>query len=516
MSSRLSDIEHFVVVMLENRSFDHMLGFLYPRNGAPRGQAFEGLTGSESNPDNKGKASPVFKIQAKDPHPYFMPGANPGEGYLNTNAELFSGRAQDPAGMPAMQGFVTNFDYTLNWESKQKGAILSGTTSAKIMGMYTPEMLPVLSGLAKGYAVCDLWFSSAPTETFPNRAFAAMATSQGFVSDKSRSLFNAPSIYTALAKAGRSWAIYGYDAPPLTRGSIADIASAPAANFGEFTDFQQAVKLGALANYVFLEPEWSAKGNSQHPDYDVALGEQFLHDIYYTLYGSPIWDKTLLIITYDEHGGCYDHVPPPANAVPPDDSTGELGFDFKRFGVRVPTVLISPFIAAGTVYRTQSSTPLDHTSILATVEKRYGIAALTARDKTAPTFDDVLTLASARSDDPLVGVTVPVSKGGPKPAAGMNHLVQALVDSADRLPISDAAGNGHHHERPLLKDEDSALDYVRARYQAFDGKKEVLAYTPKSKRKASARKSKDSKKKTKAVGRKQRGTGSTGPRARKS
>ena len=483
MSSLLSNIDHFVVVMLENRSFDHMLGFLYPRNGAPRGQPFEGLTGDESNPGSKGKAAKVFKIQAKDPHPYFMPGANPGEGYLNTNAELFGSRAQDPTGTPANQGFVTNFAYTLNWESKRKGAVLAGTTEAKIMGMYTPELLPILSGLARGYAVCDQWFSSAPTETFPNRAFVAMATSQGFVSDKSRGVFNAPSIFTALGKAGHSWAIYGYNAPPLTRGSIADIASAPAANFGEFKDFQQAVKQGTLANYVFLEPEWSSKGNSQHPDYDVSLGEQFLHDIYYTLLGSPVWEKTLLVITYDEHGGCYDHVAPPA-AVAPDNSTGELGFDFKRYGVRVPTVLVSPFIAAGTVHRAAGGTPFDHTSILSTVEKRYGLAALTARDKVAPTFDDVFTLSQARKDDPLSGAKVPTSAGKVHKGTGVNHLVQALVDAAGRLPVSDLAGNGHHHEMPALKDEDSALDYVRARYAAYDGKKTVLTYSAKPRSKA--------------------------------
>ncbi|HET7174752.1 MAG TPA: alkaline phosphatase family protein [Gammaproteobacteria bacterium] len=482
MSTPLQGIEHFVVVMLENRSFDHMLGFLYP-SGAPRGQPFEGLTGKESNPSTKGPAAPVFKIQPKDPHPYFMPGANPGEGYLNTNSQLFGSRVQDPTGTPTNQGFVSNFAYTLNWESGQKNMVMPGTTPAKIMGMYTPEMLPVLSGLARGYAVCDHWYSSAPTETFPNRAFVAMATSQGFVSDKSRSLFNAPSIYTALAKAGQTWAIYGYNAPPLTRGSVADIASAPASNFGEFTDFQQAVKQGTLANYVFLEPEWSSQGNSQHPNYDVALGEQFLHDIYYTLHGSALWQKTLLIITYDEHGGCYDHVPPPGGAVPPDNSPGELGFDFTRFGVRVPTVLVSPLIAAGSVYRASGPTPFDHTSILATVEKRYGLPPLTARDKAAPSFEGVLSLAQVRSDDPLQGVAVPASKGASKKAAGVNHLVQALVDSAGRLPVSDQAGNGHHHVTPALKDEDTALDYVRARYKAYDGKQAVLAYTPGKKRK---------------------------------
>jgi phospholipase C len=482
-SSLLQGIDHFVVVMLENRSFDHMLGFLYPNKMAPRGQAFEGLTGNESNPDSKGKATKVFKILPKDPHPYFMPGANAGEGYLNTNAELFGSRVQNPTGTPAGQGFVTNFAYTLNWESGQKNAVMKGTTPAKIMGMYTPEMLPVLSGLAKGYAVCDHWYSSAPTETFPNRAFVAMATSQGFVSDKSRSLFNAPSIFTALAKAGQSWAVYGYSAPPLTRGSIADIASAPATNFGEFTDFQKAVQQGTLPSYVFLEPEWSSKGNSQHPNYDVALGEQFLHDIYYTLFGSAIWNKTLLVITYDEHGGCYDHVAPPS-AVAPDNFTGELGFDFKRFGLRVPTVLVSPLIAAGSVHRAVGPTPFDHTSILSTVEKRYGLAALTARDKAAPTFDDVLTLSQARSDDPLKGVKVPASKGAPKKAAAVNHLVQALVDSANRLPVADAAGNGHHSETPVIKNEDDALDYVRARYAAYDQKKDVLVYKPGARKKA--------------------------------
>jgi phospholipase C len=379
----LGGIQHIVMVMLENRSFDHMLGFLYAdkNNVSPLGHPYAGLSGKETNPDGKGGTVSVYQIKSTDPHPYFMPGADPGEGYLNTNSQLF-GKPQAPQPIVAAtnQGFVTNFAYTLEWESKQPGVVMAGATASMIMGMYTPQLLPVLSGLAKGYAVCDQWFSSAPTETMPNRAFSCMATSQGHVADATCHIYTAPSIFTALGKKGIAWSVYGYNAPPLARGSIADITHAPESNFGEFPDFQKAVQSGSLASFVFLEPEWGAQGNSQHPNYDVSKGEQFLHDVYYTLFKSKLWASTLLIVTYDEHGGCYDHVPPPMNAVPPDNSVGEDGFDFKRFGLRVPTILISPLIPAGTVYRAPGATPFDHTSILATLEKRFGIPPLTQRD----------------------------------------------------------------------------------------------------------------------------------------
>jgi phospholipase C len=141
----------------------------------------------------------------------------------------------------------------------------------------------------------------------------------------------------------------------------------------------------------------------------VARGEQLVHDVYYALRNGPNWTGTLLIITYDEHGGCYDHVPPPSGAVPPDATAGEFGFDFTRFGVRVPTLLVSPRIVAGTVFRApQNATPFDHTSILKTVERRWNLPPLTRRDAAAPDLGDVLTLASPRTDDPLAGLTVPV------------------------------------------------------------------------------------------------------------
>jgi phospholipase C len=436
MANGLSSIEHVVVLMLENRSFDHMLGFLYADAGnvSPSGQPFEGLTGTESNPDGNGQPVTVFRIEPTSPHPYYMPGADPGEGYMATNSQLF-GTTTAPASpsAPPMQGFVKDFTYTLGWQSRESGwSIVPGTTGNDIMGCYGPETLPVLSALARGYAVCDHWFASAPTETLPNRAFACAATSQGHMDDKTRT-FTSPSIFGLLGQHDLTWAIYGYDAEPLTKRTFTDIAAVSGGTTGKFADFTAAAAAGTLPAFTFLEPGWSATGNSQHPDYDVALGEQLMHDVYEALRAGPAWAQTLLVITYDEHGGCYDHVPPPGGATPPDSDTGEFGFDFTRFGVRVPAVLVSPLIAAGTVYRVAAgSTPLDHTSILKTVQQRWSLPPLTARDGAAPGFGDVFTLDAARTDDVLAGVSVPAASGPPPAAEQPSHLQEVQADLISR------------------------------------------------------------------------------------
>src|ERR1700736_5797476 len=140
----LSAIDHIVVLMLENRSFDHMLGYLYHDTGnvTPNGQPFEGLTGAESNPGTDGKPVPVFPITPGTPNAYFMPGADPGEGYMATNSQLFgSNTAPSPPTVPAMQGFVTDFAYTIGWETRDKWAIVAGTQPQDIMGCFTPEAL---------------------------------------------------------------------------------------------------------------------------------------------------------------------------------------------------------------------------------------------------------------------------------------------------------------------------------------------------------------------------------------
>jgi phospholipase C len=162
-------------------------------------------------------------------------------------------------------------------------------------------------------------------------------------------------------------------------------------------------------------------------------------------------------------------VPPPANAVPPDATPGEKGFDFRRFGLRVPTVLVSPRISAGTVFRVAGPTPLDHTSILKTVEKRWNLPPLTARDAAAPDIGAVLTLAAPRTDDPLNGVVVPTS-GGASPQAvtdAPSHLQQIHADLVSRLPVPDKKG-GNHHAMPTLKTSADALKYIRERTSAWE------------------------------------------------
>jgi len=185
------------------------------------------------------------------------------------------------------------------------------------------------------------------------------------------------------------------------------------------------------------------------------------------LFNGPAWKETLLIITYDEHGGCYDHVPPPSGAVPPDNSVGEYGFDFTRFGVRVPTVLVSPLIPPGVVFRVPpGAMPFDHTSILKTIENRWGVPALTARDAAAPDVGDALTLALPRTDDPLKGVKVPTSSGK-DPGKGLaSHLQQVQAELVSRLPVKDNQGRPVHH---ILKSNTSAAykAYIQTRTAAW-------------------------------------------------
>ncbi|HEX7324970.1 MAG TPA: alkaline phosphatase family protein [Rhodanobacteraceae bacterium] len=460
----LSSIDHVVVLMLENRSFDHMLGFLYVDAGnvSPAGQPYAGLSGTESNPDATGTPVGVYRIVAGTSDTYFMPGADPGEGYAATNSQLFGSTTAPVPPVATNQGFVTDFAYTLGWESTDSGySIVPGTVASDIMGMHTPATLPVLSALARGFAVCDHWYGSAPTETLPNRAFVSAATSQGHMDDKTRT-FTAPTIYGALSRRNVGWKIYGYDADPLTRHTFTEITNFPDSFFGLFTDFQADAAAGTLPAYAFLEPGWGSKGNSEHPNYDVALGEQFIHDVYYAVRNGPAWNRTLLIITYDEHGGCYDHVPPPTNAVPPDNSAGEYGFDFTRFGPRVPTLLVSPLIPAGSVVRAAGATPFDHTSILKLVERRWNVPALTARDAAAPEPSAALSLATPRTDDPLAGVAVPQAKGRRQAGNRPSHLQQVYADLAARLPVRDRA-----RRAPKLETTQDYDRYIKERLAAW-------------------------------------------------
>lgn len=504
-----SPIKHVVVMMFENRSFDSMLGFLYKdsKNKSPLGHPFEGLTGSETNPDSKGNPISVFPIVNDNIYSYYMPKKDPGEGFANTNFQLFgASKPPYPNGIAPNQGFVRDFENNINnapLEKKEKdeNAVpntetpqketsykytkhtayknehykkwyqspppseglkvvpdFPGTEPKDIMGIYTQEMLPVLSGLAKAYAVCDHWYCSAPTETLPNRAFTHMGTSQGYLYDEVHS-YSAKSIFSQLTEHGETWGIFGNNGKPYTLPFCQDLPKTPpkGSMVGSFKTFQSALTDKTLPTYSFLEPVWGTKGNSQHPNYDVAAGEAYLYEIYQSLKSSDYWEDTLLIITYDEHGGCYDHITPPNNAVSPPAKSTAFDFDFTRYGVRVPTLLISPWIEAGTVYRTNSKTPLDHTSILSTLEKCFNLPPLTERDKSAPDVTDVLTLSKARTDTPLKKVIIPKADTSVKVKP---HASQIQQMHAAALAEKHTRETGYTETPPKFKSNEEVTNYI--------------------------------------------------------
>jgi phospholipase C len=279
-------------------------------------------------------------------------------------------------------------------------------------------------------------------------------------------VFTCPSIFGLLSSNNIDWAIYGYNRDPLTRLDYPDTKIANESHFGHFRDFQARAAAGTLPGYTFLEPDFGAGGNSQHPNYDVSLGEQLIRDVYYAVRNAPGWNDTLLLITYDEHGGNYDHVPPPSGATPPDDTVGEFEFDFTRFGVRIPALLISPRIAPGTIFRAKTGT-IDHTSVLKTITTRWGLSSLTARDKAAASLGDVLTLATPRTDDPIQGVVPPVSAPA-HPNQSRPSLIEKIhATKVSQLQLRNDKGTYEHQDPPDLSSSAAIGDYIQSRTAAW-------------------------------------------------
>jgi len=371
-------IEHVVVLCLENRSFDHMLGFL----DTPRR-----LTGDEFNladPEDPSSA----RVNVSNTAAYL------GDLDVDPSHEVTEVREQlyGAAGVPRADG-RHNVGFVLNY-GRQPGT----PQAANIMKCFDPAKLPTLVDLARQYVLCDQWYSSVPGQTWPNRFFLHCATSGGWADNKVR-LYPMRTIYENLEAAHLSWGIYFHDIPQsLTLKSLQEPARR--ARFKLFEEFQPDAAAGRLPNYVFLEPRYFntrlGKANDQHPPHDVHLGEHLIADIYEALRRSPAWEKTLFVIVYDEHGGIYDHVLPPAAVNPDGQICSDPPCDFTQFGLRVPAVLVSPRLEKGIV----DDTPYDHTSLLATVKEIFGLKDfLTERDRQARTFTRLLA-AQARADAP--------------------------------------------------------------------------------------------------------------------
>lgn len=476
MANQLMQIDHIVHLMLENRSFDHMLGFLYQDDP---NKDFKGLTGNETNEAN-GKPCKVFPID-KLPFDqwYHQPGTDPGEGLGHYDAQMFG---RDGKGKPA-SGYAQDFADEIKVREKAKHPnVLPYTAAGNIMGAYTPLSLPILSALARNFAVCDEWYCSGPIHTWPNRAFAAAATSQGEIANISvPGWLTTRTIYDSLDQMKQKWKIYGpYGTASQTRTNFQGLLDSPPQSFCTMEGFITDAKAGALPAYSFIEPDFAADGTSQHPNHDVLKGDVLIAAVYAVLRSSPCWNKTLFIITYDEHGGMYDHLPPTATAAAPGDFVhGAGGFDFTRFGPRVPAVLVSPLIAPGSVFRVPGQT-IDHTSVLKTLFERWGgndPLYLTNRDAAAPSLGDVLTLATPRDDDPLATVKRPTP---PPPPPGLDLTVPSMLDlvhaeQVAQLPALLDDGTVEYVAGPLPTTAQALRAFVIDRVQRYDSYRASVA-----------------------------------------
>jgi phospholipase C len=409
----LPQIKHVIVVMLENRSFDDICGWLYEPGTTPQPSQFlppsspkeyDGLKPSHFNPVSskyfKGQSTETYKVFNKaatttDPDP------DPEETFDNVTYQLFGPEAPSPNPTWPNLGFVINY-----------AKITGSKTPVGIMEPFSTAQLPVISALAANFAVSDRYFCSVPSQTWPNRSFVHAGTSNGNVNNgdiPDPFDWDVRNIFNVLEDLGADWRVYSDAevAPPLTRLMFPNLWPHDD-HFHHFSNFKQDCASGDLAQYTFLEPSFLVHPNDEHPPHDVIAGEKFLFDIWQAVSRSPAWPETLLMITYDEHGGTYDHVHPPFGAASPDakSNPGKEGFTFNRFGVRVPAVLVSPWIQAGTVFRSPTKTPYDHTSLLATLRDWLSIPKdkmlTSARIAAAPTFEHVFTLKQPRTKLPTI------------------------------------------------------------------------------------------------------------------
>jgi phospholipase C len=436
--------DHLVVIMYENRSFDNLLGYLYDKDSLPAGQQFDGLNfGDYSNRDNAGNVIPAHPYGGSTDRVMQQPSPDPGEEYPHVNTQLFN--VVDPPGnafqhssnmlppfnappdgtRPNMQGFVR--DYINDLRGKAAGEEPVPAEYDVVMGSFTPAMLPVFATLATQFAVYDNWHCAVPSQTFCNRSFFHASTSHGFVTNNGqggyskwlRSSNTAPTIFNRLEEAGIPWRVYFDDRQLI---SLTGLLHAPViqqywhTNFRTMTEFYDDAEKGNLPAYSFIEPRLLYDHNDMHPPgplvseevvggnlatgagiSDARAGDAFLHSVYKAVRSSASHTgsnalNTMLLVTFDEHGGTYDHVPPPAAEVPEKRAHTEMGFSFDRLGVRVPAIAISAYTARGRVI----NDPMHHSSVVSTLTTKHGLRPLNARDRGAPTLDNAVHLSQPR------------------------------------------------------------------------------------------------------------------------
>src|ERR1700712_3706247 len=404
MAQGIDALRHIVVLMLENRSFDHMLGCL--KRTHPN---IDGLNGNEAIPDSTGAMTPVqplaeFRGQLlPDPH----------HDFASVDSQIFNGARGDDR-KPTMDGFIRIF------QKQQQPDVPTSHHIVYTFSADPPNNLPVLHTLATEFAVFNRWFASIPGPTLCNRAFAHYGSSFNnvgmnvfYINPKFKS------IYERLHAGGRTSKLFYFDANSSTLEVVNRLQNQQIM-FGTYQDFLDACDSDSLPDYTFIEPNYkdhpSPQGNGQllatdqHPDNDVRAGESFIADVYNRIRLNPkLWPKTALLLLYDEHGGIYDHVPPPALdpsrvdkefTAQPDATGTPEPFHFDRLGVRVPAILISPWVEPGSVI----NEVFEHASIPATVTEHllpgFDNTQRSVREATANTFLQYLTRNTMRKDCP--------------------------------------------------------------------------------------------------------------------
>lgn len=409
-------IEHIVVLMMENHSFDNILGWL---------EGVGELTGTEAN-EYDGLSYTTLPKRL-----WFTTSPGPMHEFVNVNLQVL-GTENPPLNLPpvvsppaiTMSGFVQ--DYVENLQGPGEN----------VMACYLPEQVPVVSLLAQTFRVCRRWFCSVPGPTGPNRIYANCASSAGYAGGSYQATLDCTpgqngmmpgqmqglnSIFGVLAAGGYEWGVYHEDpvtpkdpyfSPELILNEVRAHPEWVRQDPG-FEAFYADIQGGSLPNYSFLTPNlWR---NSQHPSDDVRYGECVMANIYEMIANSGYWEKTLFIITYDEHGGFYDSIPTPTCVPNPDGQNWSFPaypeanppFFFDRLGVRVPAILISPYVEPKV-----DDTQYEHSSIPATVLKLFGLSWPVAnkRIETVNTFESAVG-SILRKDVPLTLPRPPTGTG---------------------------------------------------------------------------------------------------------
>jgi phospholipase C len=495
--SAVNPINHVFVLMLENRSFDHMLGFSAITGidaVTKQPTKINGLSGKEIN-SYLGVDYPV-----KQPADFLMP-VDPGHEFSDGVEQLCGPDKTYPAGGPYPpvnnSGFVKNYVTT---KTPHEGH--PPNDFGEVMKCYSPQQLPVLNALAKEFAVCDNWFSSMPGPTWPNRLFVHAASAGGLDHSPSTQeianwegshgfAFEHGSIFDRLAG---NWRLYRGE--NFLSDMFPNVAALKGIQFYEAYPYHRFASDIASNNYsaryTFIEPSYGnilnntyKGGTSQHPLDDVTSGERLLKDTYEALRKSPLWNNSVLIITWDEHGGFYDHVPPP-KAVKPGDkivnlgNINQFGFAFEQYGVRVPAVVISPYIPKNVI----DHRLYDHSSIPATIEKIFGLAPLTQRDAQANNLTSLLSLTTPRN--------TPLTLPDPASSGVAAHEVAAELAKPAPVDVPVNIGNVPGFLQAALSGD---LDlspkeehpYILARFKKIKTMKDAEDYMSEVRQKAEAK-----------------------------